>query len=292
MHEQTINNTALVLEGGGFRGIFSAGVLEVFLRQKLYFDYAIGVSAGASYGVSYVSRQAERNLTVNQYIADKRYSSWTNLWKTGSLFAWDFVFKEIPQKHVFFDYEGFRNSSTQFWVGATNCNTGKCEYFKLNQADAESFKIILAASCSLPLIAPLVTIGNQLYIDGGLSDSIPFNKAFAEGNKRAVIILTQPKGYRKTKLKNAWLFKSYYRKFPMIAELLINRAEVYNQTLDELEQLQTEGKVFLIRPEKTIAVGRLENNPEKTKQEFFRGVQLAEKILPQLKEWLQLAVSS
>jgi len=147
MHKQIIKNTALVLEGGGFRGIFTAGILEVFLENGLIFDYAIGVSAGASYGASYASQQLNRNLDVNKFIGDKRYFSYRNFFTTGSLFSWDFILEEIPQNIILYDYEQLKKSETRFWVGVTNCATGEPEYINLNEAPIPDFKPILAASC-------------------------------------------------------------------------------------------------------------------------------------------------
>lgn len=286
MQEKVIERTALVLEGGGFRGIFTAGVLDVLLKNELYFSYAIGISAGASYGVSYVSRQAERNLIVNDYISDKRYSSFRNLWREGSLFSWDFIYREMPENIVPLDYNAFTTSTTQFWVGVTNCITGKSEYFLLNPTDKNSFKDILAASCSLPFISNKISINNTFYLDGGLSDSIPFEHALNEGNNRAIVILTRAKGYMKKPIKPSWFFKLYYRKYPKVAELLLARAEQYNQSVKKLEELERQGKVFIIRPEKDIVVSRLENNPQKTKKAYCSALEQAYKQMPALKKWL------
>lgn len=161
MQNKIVEKTALVLEGGGFRGIFTAGVLEVFLKNQLFFDYAVGVSAGASYGVSYVSRQPNRNLLVNQFISDKRYAGIRNLLRKGSYFSWDFIFDEIPNSMVTLDYDALAKSPTNFWIGATNCNTGKGEYFLLNSATRDDFVTILGASCSLPLISYKVHLNNR-----------------------------------------------------------------------------------------------------------------------------------
>lgn len=287
MQDKIIEKTALVLEGGGFRGIFTAGVLEVFLKNKLYFDYAIGVSAGASYGVSYVTQQPNRNLEVNKFIGDKRYAGFGNLLKKGSYFSWDFIFDTIPNTMVSLDYKMLENSPTRFWVGATNCLTGQCEYFLLNEAKDSDFVNILAASCSLPLIAYKIKHNNQPYMDGGLADSIPFEQALKSGNERAIVVLTRPKGYIKSPLSNKWVFKWYYRKFPKLVDVILSRPENYNETIRQLEELEHEGKVFVIRPEKEISVGRLENNPQKTEIVYNEGVKLAESVLPELLKWME-----
>jgi predicted patatin/cPLA2 family phospholipase len=288
MQNNTIEKTALVLEGGGFRGIFTAGVLEVFLQHQLFFDYAVGVSAGASYTVSYVSQQPNRNLQVNRFISDRRYAGLGNLLFHRSFFNWNFIFEEIPKNRVILDWDALKNSPTRFWIGVTNCNTGKFETYLLNPTLQPDFKTILAASCSLPLIAPIVGLNNQEYLDGGLANSIPFEHALASGNERAIVVLTRPKGYVKPPLKRIWILKWMYRKYPNLVELIITRPEKYNESIKRLEELAKAGKVFVICPESEISVGRLENNPDKTEKVYYEGMRVAEKLLPELKEWLKI----
>ena len=282
-----IKNTALVLEGGGFRGIFTAGILEVFMENDLYFDAVYGVSAGATYAASYLSKQPGRNLEVNELISDKRYLSLNNLLREKSLFSWDFILEEIPQKIIPFDYTTLQNSESQFYVGTSNCQTGQAEFFLLNKADKQEFRTILSASCSLPLIAPVVEYRKKHLLDGGLADSIPFRHALKNGQNRAVVILTQPENYQKQPLKNRWLFKWYYRKYPKVAEMLCQRAEKYNDSLRQLKQLEKEGTVFVIRPEKPIEIKRIENNPVKTRKIFKDGVNAAQQNLTSLKQWIK-----
>ncbi len=286
IRQEMLNKTALVLEGGGFRGVFTAGVLEVLLENNLLFPYAVGVSAGSTYGVSYASQQIGRNLKVNSYISDKRYSSIGNLLKSGSLFSWDFILDEIPNNIIPFDFKAFENSITQFWVEITNCNTGEGEYININSAPKSVFKTVLAASCSLPLIAPMVSYKNSFYLDGGLSESIPFKHAFTDGNEKAVVILTRPKGYIKKPVKHSWLFKWYYHKYPKVVELLLSRAERYNQSIEKLEELEKQGKLFILRPETNIEVSRLENNAAKTEAAYYQAMDYANKQIDQLRQWL------
>lgn len=281
-----IKNIALVLEGGGFRGIFTAGILEVFMKNDLYFDAVYGVSAGATYAASYLSKQPGRNLEVNELISDKRYLSYHNLLREKSLFSWDFILEEIPQKIIPFDYKTLQNSKSHFYVGASNCQTGEAEFFLLNEADKQEFKIILSASCSLPLIAPVVEYRKKHLLDGGLADSIPFRHALKNGQNKAIVILTQPENYRKNPLKNRWLFKWYYRKYPKVYKMLCQRAEKYNDSLRQLKQLEEDGTVFVIRPEKPIEIKRIENNPVKTKKIFEDGVNAAKQNLSRLEQWI------
>ena len=288
MQNKIIDKTVLVLEGGGFRGVFTAGVLEVFLKNQLYFDYAVGVSAGASYGVSYITQQPNRNLQVNKLISDKRYAGIGNLLRKGSYFSWDFIFNVIPNSMIRLDYEALKNSPTKFWIGATNCLTGQCEYFLLNTTNRQEFVVVLAASCSLPFVARKVKFNNTMYMDGGLSDSIPFEHAIKSGGDKAIVVLTRPKGYIKTPITNTWIIKWYYRKYPKLVEAILSRPDKYNQSITRLEELEREGKVFVIRPENEIAVGRLENNPQKTEIVYNEGIKVAESCLPALKEWLSI----
>jgi predicted patatin/cPLA2 family phospholipase len=282
-----INNTALVLEGGGFRGVFTAGVLEVFLEKQLFFESVYGVSAGASYGASYLSQQAGRNIAVNEYIGDKRYCSLNNLFRKKSLFSWDFIYEEIPQVIIPFDYDALKRSPSKFYVGTSNCLTGESEFFLLNDSDKQDFKTILSASCSLPLIAPIVYYHSKLLLDGGLSDSIPFEYALHHGHKRAVVVLTQPRGYRKEPLKYAGLFKWFYRKQPKVYEMLLSRAAHYNDSLTQLEQLEKEGVVYVIRPKEKLDISRLENKPHKTAKVYNAAMDLARIEFSGLQQWLR-----
>lgn len=281
-----IKDTALVLEGGGFRGMFTAGILDYFLEKDLFFEANYGVSAGAAYGVSYLSKQANRNLEVNQFISDKRYLSINNFLRTGSVLSWDFLYEEIPQRIVPFDYQEFRNSRSKLYVGTSNCLTGEPEFFQLNKANKEDFKTILTASSSLPFASPIVKYKGMQLLDGGLSDAIPFEHALSQGQEKVVVILTQAQGYIKKPLKLDALIKWHYRKHPHVYDMLHTRAERYNASIAKLEQLEEEGKAYLIRPKTKLAIGRLENDPNKTAKVFHEAFELAQQEYPKLMEWL------
>lgn len=283
-------DVGLVLEGGGFRGIYTAAVLDVFFKEKLFFDYAVAVSAGAAYGVSYVSRQYGRNLDVNPFISDKRYCSLNNLIRKGNYFDWDFIYHHIPTQVIPFDYEGFVKSTTRMKVVVTNCLTGAAEYKDLEGTSPERFRDLLAATSSLPFISRMQQIDNQHYLDGGIADSIPFNKAFADGKKRVIVVLTRHAGYRKDPIKGTLLLKLAYRSYPNMVKAMVDRARKYNQSLEELERLEAEGTVFVIRPEQPIAVARLENNPENLTKAYDAAIKEMENVLPRLKKWLDREV--
>lgn len=281
------NGVALVLEGGGFRGVYTAGVLDAMMQESLFFDYLIGVSAGAAYSVSYVSRQYQRNLEVNRFVRDKRYCSLNNYLKLGTYFNWDFVYHTIPTQIIPFDYEAYNQSSSHLHVVVTNITTGKPEYKELKTNNPIAFRDWLTATSSLPFIARPKIIDNQAYMDGGLSDSIPVNKALADGNNRAVVVLTRPKGYRKKPVRNDWMLRLVYRHYPLLVERIQARAHEYNRTLDQIEELEQEGKVFVIRPSEFSMVSRLENNPDVLRKSYDSALLQMETTLPKLRQWLQ-----
>ncbi len=284
----TTQNTALVLEGGGFRGMFTSGVLDALLAQQLAFPYVIGVSAGAAYGISYVSGQFGRNKEVNlKYTADPRYMSWRNLLRKGNLFDWDFVYGEVPDKLVPFDYTSFFNTSTEFVVGVTNVQSGKAEYLSTSDMGREELLAAITASSSLPFVSKMARLNGQLYMDGGLADSIPIVQALKKGNDRAVVVLTRDASYRKKAAKGQRLIRLAYRKYPRLVDAIVTRAERYNQTLDYLQQLEADGKVFIIRPYEPMPVSRIENNPQKLDALYQVGYEHLLAQLDALQEWLK-----
>lgn len=284
--DKRIGDVALVLEGGGFRGIYTAGVLDAFMDERLFFDYLIGVSAGAAYSVSYVARQYGRNLEVNNYINDKRYCGWNHLLSKGTYFNWDFVYHGMPMELVPFDYVGYHQSTSRLTVVVSDIETGLPEYHVLKTDNPNEFRDWLTATSSLPIISQPKNINGKLYMDGGLSDSIPINKALGDGFKRAVVVLTREKGYRKEPLKNSLLLKLCYRKYPKVTELMMARAHEYNRSLEEVERLEREGALYVIRPNVKPVVSRLENKPEKLEVEYRLAYRQMHDEMQRLREWL------
>jgi predicted patatin/cPLA2 family phospholipase len=282
-----MERVGLVLEGGGFRGIYTAGVLDVLLERNILFDYVIGVSAGAAYGVSYVSGQYKRNLAVNRYVSDKRYCSWQNYIRTGNYFNWDFVFKEIPLNLIPFDYGRFSGSGIRMRIVVTNCVTGKAEYYDMAGTSPDLFRDLLTATSSLPFISRMRCINGQYYMDGGISDAIPVNQAFRDGNRRIVAVLTRQRGYRKTKSGSYILMKLIYRKYPEMVKAFRERAERYNRTLEALEEMEHAGKAFIIRPGMELPVARMENNPDKLRKVYESALDEMQEIIPALQQWLK-----
>lgn len=287
----SINNIAsdigLVLEGGGFRGMFTAGVLDIFLQNELYFNYIIGVSAGADYGVSYVSRQFGRNLAVNEYVSDPNYCSWFHLLSKGEYFNDDFVYHYLPANLVPFAYETFAGSGVKMRVGLTNCTTGTADYKTLDGNDKARFANLLAATSSLPFLAKPKPIDNEWYMDGGIIDSIPVRQALADGCKRLVLILTRDAAYRKEPVPGKSFWKWHYRKYPKLAEAIICRHEHYNETLDLIGRLEKDGTLFVIRPANPLPVSRMENKPKPLAEVYFLGMHHMQAEMNCLSEWLR-----
>ena len=281
-----MNNIGLVLEGGGMRGLYTCGALEFFMDKDLYFQYIIGVSAGACNAVSYISKQKGRNIKVNTgFLNNWRYMSLRNLLFEKSFFGMDFIFKEIPGKFVPFDYETFQNSPCEFLVGATDCKTGKAVYF--NKDDIREGFDVLRASSSLPVISPIVQFKGYELLDGGISDSIPIAKSIEDGNEKNIVILTRNKGYRKNPMKFGKLIKIKYRKYPLLIESMMNRYKKYNETMDCIEELEEKGKVMVIRPFKKLMVDRLERNSNKLHELFNNGYEDAENSYERIQEFMR-----
>jgi predicted patatin/cPLA2 family phospholipase len=281
-------DVGLVLEGGGFRGMFTAGVLDFFLQEHLHFDYVVGVSAGAAYGSSYVSRQFGRNLEVNKYVSDPRYCSWFHLLNTGDYFNVDFVYRKLPDHLVPFDYENFSKHGTCMKVALTDCATGEAAYKAVDTTSKERFATMIAATSSLPFLARPKLIDGHYYLDGGIADSIPVQQALKDGNKRLVVILSRDANYRKAQVNAGAraLIRHYYRHYPLLAKAMLNRAEQYNRTLDQLSELEKEGQVYVIRPPKPLPVSRMENKPYVLEKVYRLAFEQMKNEMKALNKWL------
>ena len=279
----------LVLEGGGLRGIYTAGVLDFFLEKNLEFNYAVGVSAGAIYPASYVSKQKKRNFyTQMKYLNDKRYMGVKYLLTTGSYINIDFTYKKMAYELVPFDFEAFMNSKIDFKVGAFNCRTGKTDYFSREDfLSKEKVLEILIASGSLPYISKEVFIEDEPYLDGGIASPIPIKKSIEDGNSKHVVILTQDSSYKKSPLRYRGMTKLFYKKYPEVASALINRHKVYNDSIKILEELEKSGNAYLIRPEEKINVARLETDLDKIKKIYKLGIRDAERHYENLLRWIK-----
>ena len=268
----------LILEGGGMRGVFTAGTLDCFIDHNLRFPLTIAVSAGASNGLSYASRQRGRAKFCDIDLLEKhRYIGAKYLLKERNIMDFDLLFNKIPTEIAPYDYNTYSNSKERFVIVASNCQTGEAEYFEEKQ-NRERLLSICRASCSLPFVCPIAYVDKVPMLDGGICDAIPIRKAISEGYERNVIVLTRNRGYRKRDSK-ALLPLFCYRKHPALRQKLKDRNLRYNETMSFIEQLEAEGKVVVIRPEKKIEVGRMETNIDKLTDLYNQGYERAEKAL-------------
>lgn len=272
---------SLILEGGTFRPIFSCGVMDTLLDEDIMFPYCIGVSAGISDGVSYLSRQKGRNLEIGlKYRNDKRYLGIGNYRTDKSLFGLDFVFGEIPKKLVPFDWETYRKYDGKVRVGVTNAITGRPEYKDGKEMD-EAFTM-LRATCALPVFFPAIELDGQPYFDGGISDPIPVKKAIADGNEKHLIVLTRPEGYRKElSKKSRFAAGRLHKKYPEVSKLLLKRHESYNQTVRFCEELEQQGKAVIIRP--ITPIDSFEKNVNLLEDAYKEGCRLAKERMEEIR---------
>ncbi len=281
-----MEKSGLILEGGGLRGVFSSGVLDYMMENDIVFPYVIGVSMGALNGASYVSKQIGRSLRVPMtFMGDSRYLSLKNFIIEGSYFGMNFIFDKIVNELDPFDFDSFEKSNQRFIAVAANCNKGTPEYFDKDNTERYKMLQALMASSSLPYISKMIEIDNNFYLDGGIIDSIPIKKALSDKVQKPVVILTRPIGYRK-KDSGIALSKIIYRKYPKLLEMIKNKATIYNNQLELIENLEKENKVFVIRPYEAIKVARTEKNKEKLKSAYDYGYETMKKEEARLKNWL------
>uniref|UniRef100_UPI003F559C75 patatin-like phospholipase family protein n=1 Tax=Lactobacillus acidophilus TaxID=1579 RepID=UPI003F559C75 len=279
--------TGLVLEGGAMRGLFTAGVIDVLMKNKINFDVAIGVSAGAAFGVNLKSKQIGRVLRYNLRFAGKPYyASWKSWRRSGNLYAANFCYHILPDKLDIFDKETFMANPMRFWCVATDAATGEPVYHELHDAGYVDLEWIRASS-SIPFFAHPVAIGGHYYFDGGVSDSIPYDFLIKNGVSKRVVITTQPKEYRKKQSKLYPIEKIVLREYPAVLKKLATRAEDYNAVLDKMEEDENQGNAFIIRPPYPLEIGTVEQNKEEIKRVYEIGRKKAEEILPDLVEYLK-----
>ncbi len=282
-----IKKIGLVCEGGGQRIVHTAGILDFFLENNIHFPYVIGVSAGASNSLSYVSRQVGRNRTIDiDFAKDRRYSSFGNFLRNGSVFGMEFLFDELPNHLVPFDYETYFTSSSEHVIGITNSETGKTEYFYKKNIARDCLMDITIASCSLPFMGKIKTIDGKNYLDGGISDPIPIRKAIEDGYEKNVVLLTQDYHYRKEPFKNFNLLKKFFKGYEGIEEIMKNRHNIYNETLDYIKELEEDGNFFIFRPKNLLEVGRTTKNTKKLERLYNQGYSIAKEKREALIEWM------
>lgn len=281
--------TAVVFEGGASRTSFTSGVIDVLIREGIKADYVIGTSAGILNGISYVSGQYGRNLEVSmRYLPDRHYMGKRYLLKRGnrSYYNIDFVFNQVPNKLCPFDYDAYYSFCGEVYACVTNIRTGKAEYLRVTGENREWREVV--ASCSLPLLFKPVCINGEYYMDGGIANPVPFEKALRDGCDRVIVVLTRERGYRKSEhefLCDASAAR--YRNFPAFAKKLVMRGGLYNLQRQQLWKREEEGRVFVIAPENTARFKRTESEPKEILELYFQGMRAADERMSDLKRYLR-----
>lgn len=275
----------LVLEGGAMRGMFTAGVLDVFMEQGITVDCVAGVSAGALFGVNYLSGQNGRVIRYNKrFNGDKNYMGVRPLLREGNIVSTKYAYEEVPHNLDPFDNERFKEASAAFYAVVTNVDTGEPEYIHIENVFEQMD--ILRASGSMPFVSKVVTVGDRHYLDGGISDSIPFQWLSEQGCEKLIVILTRDMEYRKEPMP-ALPVKLFLKKHPKIVDKLLCRHINYNKKIEKLKEWEKSGKAFVIRPSKTIDIGRIEKNPDRLQMVYDLGRNDGEEYLEELKKYLE-----
>ncbi|MBQ9556028.1 MAG: patatin family protein [Muribaculaceae bacterium] len=278
--------TGIVLEGGGMRGMYTCGILDVLMENHIYLDGMVGVSAGIAFGCNYKSRQAGRALRYNvRFARDKRYSGIRSLLKTGNYYNAYFAYRLVPTHYDVFDYNVFDDSPMECYAVCFDVKTGEGVYQRLDHVNDDFFEWI-RASASMPVVAQPVEVGGRLLLDGGLADSIPLEFMNSKGYDRNVVILTREEGYRKTAEHAMWLMKPLLRKWPKVIEALQRRPAMYNKQLQVVRDQEREGKAFVFRPMKPLDVSRTTHDAMEMNRVYQQGRDEAKQRLEELKKFL------
>ena len=276
----------LLLEGGAMRGLYTVGVLDVLMDNNIKVDTIMGVSAGALFGVNFKSKQRQRALRYNlKYANDKRYIGMNSLLKTGNIMNKEFCFDIVPYELDIFDFKTFEESPEEFYAVVTNVETGKAEYIKIDDLDEKME--YLRASGSMPFVSKFVEIDGKKYLDGGTADSIPIEKMLEMGLDKIIVVLTRPIEYRKKK-SNKIMPKLFYSKYPNFVNTINNRYKRYNEQVEKIIELEKQGKIFVLRPTKTVKMKRVENDTNKLQEMYDLGINDANNLIKDLKEYLNM----
>ena len=274
--------TALVLEGGAMRGLYTAGVLDVFMDNDIHFDAVIGVSAGALFGVNLLSKQRGRVVRYNKkYNGSPNYMGVRPLLTTGNIINTELAYVKVPYEYDPFDDETYKKSEVPFYAVVTNINTAEPEYIRISSIFDQMDT--LRASGSMPFVSQPVNINGNEYLDGAVTDSIPFEKMLEMGYDRLVVVLTKPKGYIKKPLPKALANICYNKKYPKFYDAVVNRHIMYNGQINRLIELENEGKAIVIRPSKNIKISKIEKKPEKIQEMYDLGLLDAKNFIDSIK---------
>ena len=278
--------TGLILEGGAMRGMFSCGILDVLMENGVTFDGCAGISAGAVFGCNFKSGQIGRPIRYNKkYCADPRYVSLRSLVTTGDLYGVQFCYHELPDKLDVFDRKAFSENPMAFYVGATDVDTGKAVYHLCKDGGAEDIEW-MRASASMPMVSRVVKIGDYRLLDGGIVEPVPYDFMRREGYGRNVVILTQPREYRKKKSAMLPLMRLTMRAYPKVVEAMALRHERYNAMTDRIAEDEKQGKVLVLRPPEALGISRTEKNPEELERVYQMGRRIALQRLDEVRAYL------
>ena len=277
----------LVLEGGGMRGLFTEGFLNVLMEHGLVFDGMIGVSAGALFGCGYKSHQPQRGLKCNtRFIGDKEYMSFRTLLKTGNLSSPEYAYHTVPTEIEPIDAETFEKDAMEFYVVCTDIEQGIPVYKKLPRCDYEGLEWF-RATASMPLVSTPVELDGKKLLDGGMTDSVPLRYFQSIGYEKNIVVLTQPHGYRKKASVLNNIFRMTNRKYPQIAEAMLNRHKMYNSEMEYIESEVKKGNTFVVYPDEKLNIGRIEQNADKMHHVYELGRRKAKESLPQIIKFLE-----
>lgn len=277
------NEVALVLEGGAMRGLYTAGVLDVFMENDIKVNTIFGVSAGALFGINYKSSQIGRALRYNlKYAHDKRYMGMYSLLTTGDVMNREFCFNKLVYELDPLDFETYNSSDVKFYAVVTNVETGKAEYIEIS--DAKRDMEYLRASGSMPFVSNLVEINGNKYLDGAVADPIPYKKALDMGYEKIIVIQTRPADYIKSKSRLP--YGLVYKKYPEFVKTAKSAYINYNETLDLIRKYEKEGKIIVLRPSEKIKMRRVEKNLSKLQAIYDVGVKDCNNNLSKIKEYI------
>lgn len=276
----------LLLEGGAMRGLYTAGVLDTFMKNNIKIDGIVGVSAGALFGMNYKSKQIGRVLRYNKkYCKNKNYMGMYSWITTGNIMNREFCFNKIVNELDPIDYETFKKSPEEFYAVVTNVETGKPEYIRIDDLKQEKQLEYCRASGSMPFVSEIVNIDGKKYLDGGIADSIPIEKILEMDYNKIIVVLTRPIDYRKHS-GNQILTKIYYRKYPNLIKAIEKRAEKYNEQVEKIIKLENEEKIFVIRPSKLVNIKRIEKDSNKIQEMYNLGKEDSERLLNKINKYL------
>lgn len=284
MEKNNQSKTVFVLEGGAMRGLYSAGVLDEFMKNGISTDAIYGVSAGALFGINFKSRQIGRAIRYNlKYAHEKNYMGLYSLITTGDIMNKEFCFNKLVHELDRFDFDTFDNSPIDFYAVVTNMETGQAEHIKIT--DARNDLEALRASGSMPFVSNLVEYKGSKYLDGAVSDPIPLQKALDEGYEKIVVVLTRPEGYKKH--KDYLPYDLVYNKYPNFIKTAKKQYKDYNKTLELIKKLENEGRIIVLRPSKNLKVARVEKNLNKLNAIYQLGVDDSMENLDKVKKYLE-----